>query len=121
MAKRINRCYAIKKGIKCGVIVDTWDECKLLVDGFSGAIFKGFRTFREAEEWLHTKLPKKIIKIKQLDGTIFIPATNKKDKYGQYKPRHYGEDGFHLACHGITIGCNCDVNDLYNGELPPWS
>lgn len=33
-------------------VVESWDECKKLVDGVSGALYKGFKTKIEAEDWL---------------------------------------------------------------------
>lgn len=39
--------YAVKKGRHPG-IYRTWDECKKNVDGFPGAVFKGFATKEEA-------------------------------------------------------------------------
>ena len=38
-----SKYYAVKKGKKPGVY-RTWDECKAQTDGFSGAIFKSFKT-----------------------------------------------------------------------------
>lgn len=43
--------YAVKKGLTPG-IYRTWDECKRQVDGFSGAVYKSFRTEREALEYI---------------------------------------------------------------------
>ncbi|MGL5152729.1 MAG: viroplasmin family protein [Clostridium sp.] len=48
MAKKY---YAIKKGLTPG-IVETWDECKSRVTGFSGAQFKSFTTLAEAEAYM---------------------------------------------------------------------
>ena len=47
MAKKY---YAVKKGLTPGVYL-TWDECKKMVDGFSGAIYKSFPTLEEAMEF----------------------------------------------------------------------
>ena len=44
MAKKF---YAVKNG-KVPGIYKTWDECKAQVDGFSGAVFKGFETKEDA-------------------------------------------------------------------------
>lgn len=46
MAKK--NFYAVKKGKTPG-IYKTWEECKSQIDGFSGAIYKGFSTWEEAE------------------------------------------------------------------------
>ena len=49
MAKK--NFYAVKRGRLTGLF-STWDECKQQVDGFSGAVFKGFPTEEEARAWL---------------------------------------------------------------------
>ncbi|MCR5784924.1 MAG: ribonuclease H family protein [Eubacterium sp.] len=48
MAKKF---YAVKKGLTPG-IYETWDECKRNVDGYSGAIYKSFKTYNEAASYL---------------------------------------------------------------------
>lgn len=48
MAKK---CYAIRKGHRTGIF-DSWDECKLYINGFSGAEYRGFGTREEAEAYL---------------------------------------------------------------------
>ena len=40
--------YAVKKGLSAGVFF-SWDECKKMVDGYPGAIYKSFPSFEEAE------------------------------------------------------------------------
>jgi len=112
--------YAIKKGFKCGVIVKSWSECESLVNGYKSAVFKGFPDHESAKKWLGKPEPVEQKQIIQKDGTIFLPATNKKNKYGYYKERYYTVKGQLLAHHGTTIGCNCDVNNLYSGFEPPW-
>ncbi len=49
MAKK--KYYAVRKGKKTGLF-ETWDECKMQVDGFSGAEYKSFPTKEEAEGYL---------------------------------------------------------------------
>jgi len=49
MAKK--NFYAVKKGL-CPGIYKTWEECKAQVVGFSGAIYKGFSSLEEAEDYL---------------------------------------------------------------------
>lgn len=46
MAKK-RKWYGVRLGYKVGVF-DTWDECKLQVDGFKGAVFKAFDSQQEA-------------------------------------------------------------------------
>lgn len=43
----MKKYYAVKKGRKTGVYY-TWEECKAVVMGFPGAIYKSFPTFDEA-------------------------------------------------------------------------
>ncbi len=45
--------YAVKKGRTPG-IYKTWSECQANVTGFSGAVFKGFETLKEAEAFMGT-------------------------------------------------------------------
>ena len=48
MAKKY---YAVAKGKTPGIYL-TWNDCKAQVDGFSGAVYKGFATIQEAEEFV---------------------------------------------------------------------
>lgn len=48
MAKKY---YAVAKGKTPGIYL-TWNDCKTQVDGFSGAVYKGFATVQEAEEFV---------------------------------------------------------------------
>ena len=43
--------YAVAKGRKPGIYTN-WPEAKSQIDGFAGALYKGFATYKEAEEWL---------------------------------------------------------------------
>ena len=49
MAKK--KVYAVRKGKTTGIFY-TWDACKAAVDGFSGAVYKGFFTEEEARAYL---------------------------------------------------------------------
>lgn len=44
--------YAVKKGKTPGIYT-SWDACKRMVDGFSGAVYKSFPTRDEAELFLN--------------------------------------------------------------------
>lgn len=56
--------YAVKNGRNPG-IYSTWDECKREVTGFSGAVYKKFKTFEEAESFIGNI--EEEIKIKDID------------------------------------------------------
>lgn len=43
--------YAVKKGRETGLFT-TWGACEAQVKGFSGAVYKSFKTEKEAQEWL---------------------------------------------------------------------
>ena len=49
MAKK--KIYAVKKGKKTGIF-QTWDACKAVVDGYSGAQYKSFFSEEEAQAYL---------------------------------------------------------------------
>ncbi len=52
MAKKF---YAVKKGHKKGIF-ESWDECKKNINGYSGAIYKSFKTLNEANNfWIIMK------------------------------------------------------------------
>lgn len=46
-----SKFYAVRKGKKPG-IYRTWDACKAVVTGFSGAQYKSFLTMEEAEQYM---------------------------------------------------------------------
>ena len=83
--KNKNKFYAVKKGLKPG-IYNTWDECKIQVLKFPGAIYKSFKTLSEAEEFMGKK-PKNDNKIKS-EAYAYIDGS-----YNKFK-KIYGYGGF---------------------------
>lgn len=51
--------YAVAKGRRPG-IYDSWPEAKSQIDGFTGAVYKGFPSKKEAEEWMKNPVLKRI-------------------------------------------------------------
>ncbi|GJE87831.1 ATP-dependent DNA helicase PIF1 [Phanerochaete sordida] len=49
--------YAVRSGREGPKIYASWDECRGVTHGFSGASFKGFYSRREAEQWLGPLVP----------------------------------------------------------------
>lgn len=43
--------YAVKKGKVPGIYY-TWDDCKKMVDGYPGAVYKSFKTIEEANAFI---------------------------------------------------------------------
>lgn len=86
-----SKYYAVKKGKSPGIYL-TWDECKAQVDGFSGAIYKSFKTKEEAESFIDGG-----------DSGGVIPSSEKNTVYafvdGSYNVATgvYGYGGF-LVC-----------------------
>jgi len=50
--------YAVAKGRRPG-IYDNWPEAKNQIDGFTGAVYKGFTSRGEAEEWMKNPVLKR--------------------------------------------------------------
>lgn len=86
MAKK--KFYAVKNGRETGVF-SSWDECKDLVSGFSGAEYKSFSSLEEARNYLGLEDTKEEVKpvkttpvkksnklVAYVDGS-FSPSTNK--------------------------------------------
>jgi ribonuclease HI len=76
MAKKKNNFYAVKQGKNPG-IYKTWDECKAQVEGFSGALYKGFSTRKEAEIYLSGNVESVIESdnSKEADITIYVDGS----------------------------------------------
>lgn len=60
--------YAVAKGRKPGIYTN-WPEAKIQIDGFAGALYKGFATYREAEEWLKKPVLRRASPGKRPEGT----------------------------------------------------
>ena len=115
--------YVVKKG-KVPGIYRTWDECKSMVDGFSGAVYKGFATLAEAEDYFaDTPSIESLIQARKAEG-VELPEYNADaekcedtERYyafvdGSFNPvtKVYGYGGF-LVCDGkkeVLQGCGMD-------------
>lgn len=65
--------YAVKVGKTPG-IYGSWDECKRMVDGYPGAVYKSFKTKTEAEEFMGEADTKaKNVVEKKASGTDELP------------------------------------------------
>ena len=72
MAKKV--CYVITKGrdVTEPIIVHTWGECEDRVKGYPGAIFSGFPSVKEAEQYI-AREPRTVPNQKK-SGVIYIYA-----------------------------------------------
>lgn len=67
MAK--NKFYAVKYGLTPGIYTD-WETCKQQIDGFSGAVYKSFKTIEEAQGFLDGQQKSKDDE-KQVSATVY--------------------------------------------------
>lgn len=79
MAKKKNY-YAVKNGRKPGIYT-TWEDCQQEIIGFSGAVYKGFETLEEAQEFMKNAgangkrvIPKKVVEEKSTSTGVFGDA-----------------------------------------------
>lgn len=74
--------YAVKKG-KVPGIYTSWDACKSMVHGFPGAVYKGFATRAEAEQFLEgkkrNKRNRKIMRLSTVRLTVLLPSMDMAD------------------------------------------
>ena len=74
--------YAVKQGIKTGIYT-SWEECKLNVIGYSGAIYKSFDTFKQAEEYINQENTIYYVVIKGIKKGIYTSWNDcKRNTYG---------------------------------------
>src|SRR5437016_2079144 len=51
MARKRYRCYAVKVGQRPGVY-QTWEQCRVEVEGYPNAVYQGFMALEEARRYL---------------------------------------------------------------------
>lgn len=111
----VKKYYAIVKGKKNNVIVDTWDECKELVQGISGAIYKSFKSKEEAKNFLKNQdnvNPNEEKQYKPMHEKA-KELSMKKDTLCIYTDGSWGkkEDGKKIYAGGIVIIDNGKIVD----------
>lgn len=109
------KIYAVKQGRIPG-LYNTWDECKLQVNGYKGALYKSFTTITEANQYmeiitynpLHQSLNNQII-LTQKQTTTIIP----------YSPSIYVDGGHGSYSGDEAWACIVDNNktDLIANHL----
>jgi len=73
--------YAIKKGKKVGIFT-SWDEVKNYVNGYDGALYKSFKTKKEAEDFLNKK---NVLTFRERKWIEFCKLNPKKTKANGWK------------------------------------
>jgi len=69
--------YAVKIG-KIPGIYSSWEECKANVDGFPGAVYKGFAKLEEAENFLGQSVNSSIQETSETDEKVGMKNTKRK-------------------------------------------
>ena len=90
--------YVVKKGITPGIYL-TWDDCKKMVDGYPGAVYKGFATLAEAEAFLN--------------GAAGVPAGATKAKATVAQGAGAAETGELPAVYAFVDGSFNPVTNVY--------
>ena len=65
--------YAVRKGITPG-IYSSWEMCKKMINGYSGAEYKKFNTIDEAKNFMMDRIDKNI-KSENNDSEVIIPES----------------------------------------------
>ncbi|MGL6104758.1 ribonuclease H1 domain-containing protein [Romboutsia sp.] len=90
--------YAVRKGKKVG-IYNTWNECKLQVNGFSGAEYKSFEVLEEAKAYI--------------DGNKSVTLKNYENRVEAYVDGSY-EHCIKTFGSGVVILKNNEVEKTYS-------
>lgn len=107
-----NKFYAVKNGRKNGVF-ETWNECKAHTQGYKNAVFKSFKTKKEALEFLdenNTKTNAKDSSYHQNEDEIF--EETKEDTMIAYIDGSYDDEIKYFSYAGIMF---------YNGKNEEFS
>lgn len=94
--------YSVAKGIKIG-IYNNWEDCKSNVKGYSGAIYKKFKTFEEANNFLNNQGIKSIVKPTIINSNEKTKLDNLDKHYFVYTDGACSNNGTKKACAGLGI------------------
>lgn len=72
----MSKFYAVKKGYQVGIFTD-WDSCKKSVNGFSGAVYKSFKTLPEAKSFIDPDVHTMI----SCSDTLSVPSVTPQHSY----------------------------------------
>jgi ribonuclease HI len=136
MSQKVNKYYVVKIGIKPGIYT-TWNECKQNVFGFKGAIYKSFKTYQEAQQYLLSSklnntienkknvLSKKKITQEDNINTSSVLITNNinevsLEKFKTFKDNNY--ENYYIFTDGSNQKSHCSYGVYFgNGNPEPYS
>ena len=81
-----SKFYAIRRGFKTGIFTMPWDETRKLVEGFKGAVFKGFKSLKEAEDYMKSMGNDRINKTSDSAGAETNPVVANVSQSGLVAP-----------------------------------
>lgn len=91
-----NKFYAVKEGRSIGVY-DTWEECKVQVDGYPGAVYKSFKSINEARIF---------IGLEEFNDCEKVEVNKKQEviKCGRDEAIAYVDGSFNVATNEFSYG-----------------
>lgn len=95
--------YAVKAGLRTGIF-RTWEECKSSVNGFSGAVYKSFRTREEALAYMENGQESDEIKSGQTSGAVLPTVREETDRDGQARVKIYVDGSYNTATREFSYG-----------------
>ncbi|MDF2686169.1 MAG: ribonuclease [Clostridia bacterium] len=98
--------YAIRKGHKQGIF-ESWDICKQLIDGFSGAEYKSFTTLKEARSYLNNDIdyPNNKINDSINEDDKIIKAVQTLPKVSEDNLNVFVDGSFDIKTFRYAFGC----------------
>ncbi len=83
----MKKVYAVRCGREPG-IYETWEACRAQVEGYSGAVFKGFRSREEAEQYMRNETEAGVVPASEtVCPEIYVDGSFRSDT-GEYS---YGQ------------------------------
>ena len=73
-----SKYYAVKKGKVSGIYLN-WNDCKAMVDGYPGAVYKSFKTIEEAEKLNDSAVVYRIVLKTRSNKNFAVERKMKKD------------------------------------------
>ncbi len=90
-----NKFYAVKNGLVPGIYT-TWEQCKSNVDGFSGALYKSFKTLEEAK--IYMGIQDNDISTSNVDVSENIESSEKETYYdNDEKPYAFVDGSYNVS------------------------
>lgn len=100
------KVYAVRRGRKTGIFTN-WPECKASVDGFDGALYKGFGTVKEAQEYLNGYAGKASVDYSGIQGKTGSSGPDSKSVYpdAPHKLMAYVDGSYDHSLRKYAFGC----------------